>query len=80
MATVRVRGFLREDGKIEFEPAVHWFESRRQEAGSITPIVWMEVMMDALIAAPAFCLQLPLYTRNTKHFLPMIPSLVQQPY
>lgn len=37
-------------------------------------------LTDALIAAPAHRLQKPLYTRNTKHFLPMIPILVQQPY
>jgi predicted nucleic acid-binding protein len=35
---------------------------------------------DALIAAPAYRLQKALYTRNSKHFIPMIPALVQQPY
>ncbi len=35
---------------------------------------------DALIAAPAHRLQLPLYTRNTKHFLPLLGDGVQQPY
>ncbi|MDQ7026753.1 MAG: PIN domain-containing protein [Anaerolineae bacterium] len=37
-------------------------------------------LTDALIAAPAFRLNLHLYTRNTKHFAPLIPKLVQQPY
>ena len=37
-------------------------------------------VMDALIAAPAYRLNLPLYTRNAKHFLPMIPTLVNVPY
>ena len=35
---------------------------------------------DALIAAPSHRLNLPIYTRNTKHFLPIIPNLVQKPY
>ncbi|MEL7435154.1 MAG: type II toxin-antitoxin system VapC family toxin [Chloroflexota bacterium] len=37
-------------------------------------------LTDALIAAPAHRLNLPLYTRNTKHFLPTIPNLVTKPY
>jgi predicted nucleic acid-binding protein len=37
-------------------------------------------MMDCLIAAPAHRLNLPLYTRNVKHFTPMIPTLVNVPY
>jgi len=37
-------------------------------------------LTDALIAAPAHRLKLPLYTRNTKHFLPLLGELVQQPY
>ena len=37
-------------------------------------------MMDCLIAAPAFRLNLPLYTRNAKHFTPMLASLVNVPY
>ena len=36
-------------------------------------------LTDALIAAPAQRLNLPLYTR-TKHFLPTIPNLVFKPY
>jgi predicted nucleic acid-binding protein len=35
---------------------------------------------DALIAAPAHRLNLPFYTRNLKHFVPIIPNLVNQPY
>lgn len=37
-------------------------------------------LTDALIAAPAHRLNLPLYTRNIKHFRPMIPALIKQPY
>jgi len=37
-------------------------------------------MMDCLIAAPAHRLNLPLHTRNTRHFIPLIPNLVNQPY
>jgi predicted nucleic acid-binding protein len=37
-------------------------------------------LTDALIAAPVFRLKFPFYSLNTKHFLPMIPVLVQQPY
>lgn len=37
-------------------------------------------LTDALIAAPVHRLNLPFYTRNTKHFLPMIPNLLNQPY
>ena len=35
---------------------------------------------DCLIAAPAYRLQLPLYTRNLKHFEPLLGPLAQQPY
>jgi predicted nucleic acid-binding protein len=36
--------------------------------------------LDCLIAAPAYRLQLPLYTRNLKHFTPLLGSLAQKPY
>lgn len=35
---------------------------------------------DCLIAAPCHRLQLPLYTRNLKHFTPLLGGLAQQPY
>lgn len=35
---------------------------------------------DALIAATAHRLQLPLYTRNLKHFTPMLGQYAIQPY
>jgi len=35
---------------------------------------------DALIAAPSHRLQLPLYTRNLKHFTPLLGHLAQEPY
>ena len=35
---------------------------------------------DALIAAPCYRLQIPLYTQNLKHFMPMLGSLVRKPY
>lgn len=35
---------------------------------------------DCLIAAPAFRLQAPLYTRNLKHFRPMLGALAIEPY
>ena len=35
---------------------------------------------DCLIASTAFRLQVPLYTRNLKHFAPMLGGLAQQPY
>lgn len=37
-------------------------------------------LTDALIASPAIRLNLRLYTRNIKHFLPIIPDLLEQPY
>ena len=37
-------------------------------------------ILDCLIAAPAYRLQLPLYTRNLKHFTPLLGDLAQQPY
>ena len=37
-------------------------------------------ILDCLIAAPAHRLQLPLYTRNLKHFTPLLGNLAQQPY
>jgi predicted nucleic acid-binding protein len=37
-------------------------------------------VLDCLIAAPAFRLQLPLYTQNLKHFLPLLGALAQKPY
>lgn len=35
---------------------------------------------DCFIAATAHRLQIPLYTRNLKHFEPLIDSLAQKPY
>jgi len=35
---------------------------------------------DALIAASSYRMQIPLYTRNLKHFSPMLGNLAQQPY
>jgi predicted nucleic acid-binding protein len=37
-------------------------------------------LTDALIAAPAYRLQKALFTRNSKYFVPMIPTLIHQPY
>lgn len=37
-------------------------------------------MMDCLIASVSHRLQLPLYTHNLKHFVPLIESLAQKPY
>ncbi len=36
--------------------------------------------MDCLIAASAYRLQVPLYTRNLKHFMPLLGGLAQEPY
>ncbi len=35
---------------------------------------------DCMIAAPSHRLQLPLYTRNLKHFTPLLGELAEQPY
>jgi predicted nucleic acid-binding protein len=35
---------------------------------------------DCLIAAPSYRLQIPLYTRNLKHFSPLLGELAQAPY
>ena len=35
---------------------------------------------DCLIAAPSYRLQLPLFTRNLKHFTPLLGNLAQEPY
>jgi hypothetical protein len=35
---------------------------------------------DCLIAASSFRLQLPIYTRNIKHFRPLLGSLALEPY
>jgi hypothetical protein len=37
-------------------------------------------ILDCLIAAPCHRLQVPLYTRNLKHFMPLLGAQVQQPY
>ena len=37
-------------------------------------------ILDCLIAAPAYRLKLPLYTRNLKHFEPLLGPLARQPY
>lgn len=37
-------------------------------------------IMDCLIASAAHRLRLPLYTRNLKHFLPLLGSLARKPY
>lgn len=36
--------------------------------------------LDSLIAAPSYRLQIPLFTRNMKHFKPLLGNLAQQPY
>ena len=36
--------------------------------------------LDCLIASVTYRLQIPLYTRNLKHFTPLIGSLAQSPY
>lgn len=37
-------------------------------------------VMDCVIAAVASRLELPLYTRNLKHFVPVLGSLARKPY
>jgi predicted nucleic acid-binding protein len=37
-------------------------------------------ILDCLIAAPSHRLQLPLYTRNLKHFTPLLGTLAVQAY
>jgi predicted nucleic acid-binding protein len=37
-------------------------------------------VLDCLIAAPAYRLQLLLYTQNVKHFQPLLGALAQKPY
>ena len=37
-------------------------------------------MMDCLIASTAYRLRVPLFTRNLKHFQPMLGPLAQKPY
>lgn len=37
-------------------------------------------MLDCLIAAPVHRLQMTLYTRNLKHFVPLLNTLASQPY
>ena len=37
-------------------------------------------VVDCLIAAPCYRLQLPLYTRNLKHFTPLLGTLAVQAY
>jgi predicted nucleic acid-binding protein len=36
--------------------------------------------LDSLIAAASYRLQIPLYTRNLKHFKPLLEELAQKPY
>lgn len=36
--------------------------------------------IDSLIAASSYRLQIPLYTRNLKHFEPLLGKLAQKPY
>lgn len=37
-------------------------------------------LIDCLIAATAYRLNIPLYTRNLKHFTPLLSQLAQTPY
>jgi predicted nucleic acid-binding protein len=37
-------------------------------------------MNDCLIASISYRLQLPLYTTNLKHFIPLLNNLAQKPY
>lgn len=48
-------------------------------------LIWFHLshhvgILDCLIAAPCHRLNLPLYTRNLKHFTPILGILVQAPY
>lgn len=36
--------------------------------------------LDSLIASTSYRLQIPLYTRNMKHFAPLLSNLAQKPY
>lgn len=36
--------------------------------------------LDSLIASVSYRLQIPLYTRNMKHFMPLLDDLAQKPY
>lgn len=61
-----------ETEKVDFEWAIQAllkFHTSHNVSGS-----------DALIAAVTYRLQVPLYTRNLKHFTPMLGSLAQKPY
>lgn len=37
-------------------------------------------LIDSLIAATAYQLNIPLYTKNLKHFTPLLGKLAQKPY
>src|SRR5262245_12860848 len=37
-------------------------------------------ILDCLIASVSHCLQVPLYTQNLKHFMPLLGPLAQKPY
>lgn len=67
---------------------------RRFEVVDLTPSDWIwatEQLLrfrlernvdafDALIASASYRLQIPLYTTNEKHFMPMLGKLAQTPY
>jgi predicted nucleic acid-binding protein len=50
------------------------------QAGMVFTLSHGVGIMDCLIASVSYRLQVPLYTRNLKHFTPLLGALAQTPY
>lgn len=56
-----------------YEPAKHWFVTQQDLV--VSRVVWLEIIEGA-----CHRLQVPILTRNLRHFTPLVGSLAQQPY
>lgn len=68
---------LRHFERIDLEPVDYDWAIRQALRYRLSHSVGV---MDCLIAAAASRLELPLYTRNLKHFAPILGSLARNPY
>lgn len=76
-AQKRAVGLLRHFERVDVEPVDFDWAIRQALRYRLSHSV---DVMDCVIAAVASRLELPLYTRNLKHFVPVLGSLARKPY
>ncbi|MAS32443.1 MAG: hypothetical protein CL610_00465 [Anaerolineaceae bacterium] len=80
------------ENKVQLQAALNLLDRFETIEYTLTDMMWATDRLsehwlshkidgyDCLIAAPSHRLQLPLYTRNLKHFAPLLGKLAQEPY